>query len=57
MTDAVECACPRHGARDCYRVRYELDLREALGDSLSADEAEDECGCVCHREPENDDDA
>jgi len=54
----IDCACPRHDARDCVDVRYGRDLRrlldaETLDDLMSDDD--DGCRCACHA-PEDDDD-
>lgn len=51
------CACPRGNAKGCYRARHGLDLCELLGDSLPADDAEEECVCSCHEMEDVDDDA
>ena len=42
----MNCACPRHDARDCLRVRVGDDMREMLdAPTLSWDDEVCECGC------------
>ncbi len=50
------CACTSVEARNCYRIRYGLDLREMFGDGIDSCEAEEECSCSCHDTDEDDDD-
>lgn len=43
-----KCCCRRISARECYRVRYGLDLRDMIDGTDSTWEDDDECSCVCH---------
>lgn len=49
---ANRCACHHHDAKTCFRSRYSLDIKEMLGEALSADEEDETCCCSCHREHE-----
>lgn len=45
MTD---CACRLTDARECYRLRYNIDLRELVDGIDLRGEDDDYCRCSCH---------
>lgn len=52
--ERIKCACPRLDARDCYRWRHGIDLREMIdGTDPYHDDDDDVCQCGCH-EPDVD---
>ena len=53
----TRCCCKHIGARECYRFRYKLDLRDIFDGPDARDDEDDEvCECTCHDTTEDDED-